>query len=199
MNKREKDASQTRKKLLSAANELIKEKGIANISVEDITKKAKVAKGTFYTYFKKKEDITNAVCYTNFSNVTNEILSIDNKSLIEKVYLYMTSMLKIIEDSGIKMCRSWTSNVILGKKGNEISKYDFDVQNLELILTNGIKNKELKDNTPIHEISMLIINELYGGMMGWCIDSKEEGLVKSFSWFNQDYLHEIFKKYLEEN
>ena len=59
MNKRQKSAVETKRKLISAGLELIKEKGFDAINVEDITKKAGVAKGTFYLYFKDKYDIRN--------------------------------------------------------------------------------------------------------------------------------------------
>ena len=43
--------------LLSSAFELFTEKGINNTSISDIVKHAKMAKGTFYLYFKDKFDI----------------------------------------------------------------------------------------------------------------------------------------------
>ena len=48
-----------RRALLDAAYELFLERGTAKTSVEDITSRAKVAKGTFYLYFKDKYDIKN--------------------------------------------------------------------------------------------------------------------------------------------
>ena len=43
--------------MVESAKKLIAEKGYNNTKVEDITNEAQVAKGTFYTYFKTKEDI----------------------------------------------------------------------------------------------------------------------------------------------
>lgn len=43
--------------LLYSAFELFTEKGIQNTSISDIVKRAKMAKGTFYLYFKDKYDI----------------------------------------------------------------------------------------------------------------------------------------------
>lgn len=43
-----------RRALLDAAYELFLERGTAKTSVEDITSRAKVAKGTFYLYFRTK-------------------------------------------------------------------------------------------------------------------------------------------------
>ena len=49
---------ETKKKLiLNAAIELFSQKGFDTVTVEEITRKAKVAKGAFYNFFKKKEDV----------------------------------------------------------------------------------------------------------------------------------------------
>lgn len=200
MNTRKDKAKETEQKLIDSASELIKEKGINNISIEDITNKANVAKGTFYTYFKKKEDIVEVICYKNFFDITNKILNLENKTLIEKVSIYIVDVLKEIENSGIETCRSWTSTVLKGKNNLlEVSKYDVDVKNLEMILNQYLNNKVLIKNTPIHELSMLIINEIYGCMLAWCMNDSKEGLVKSLSWFNESYLLDIFKNYIKEN
>ena len=48
---------ETRKKVFGTALNLFAAKGFDNTTIEEITQKAKVAKGTFYTFFTKKEDI----------------------------------------------------------------------------------------------------------------------------------------------
>ena len=58
MNRQEK-AEITKEKIIKAAMELSKEKVIQEINVEDITKRAGVSKGSFYTYFNKKEDVVD--------------------------------------------------------------------------------------------------------------------------------------------
>ena len=73
MNKRQKSAVETKRKLISAGLELIKEKGFDAINVEDITKKAGVAKGTFYVYFKRKEDIVMEISRTPFGEIAEEL------------------------------------------------------------------------------------------------------------------------------
>ena len=44
-------------KLLNAAFELFTSKDIQNVTISEIAKKAGVAKGTFYLYFKDKDQI----------------------------------------------------------------------------------------------------------------------------------------------
>jgi len=47
----------TKRQLLKMAIELFSKNGFEKTTIEDITKKAKVAKGTFYNFFEKKEDV----------------------------------------------------------------------------------------------------------------------------------------------
>ena len=50
-------AEATRRRLLQAAEEVIAEQGFFRASVAEITRRAGVAQGTFYLYFRAKEDI----------------------------------------------------------------------------------------------------------------------------------------------
>ena len=51
---REKKKTETKNKIFEAAGKLFKEKGIESVTVEDITREAGIAKGTFFNYFPTK-------------------------------------------------------------------------------------------------------------------------------------------------
>ena len=57
MIKRKARKENTRKKVFKVALELFTSKGFEQTTIEDITTKANVAKGTFYNFFAKKEDV----------------------------------------------------------------------------------------------------------------------------------------------
>ena len=61
-------------KLYDAAYELFGSKGIHNTVIDDIVKKAGVAKGTFYLYFKDKHDLRNRLILKKSSAVIAEAL-----------------------------------------------------------------------------------------------------------------------------
>ena len=61
MNTVEGKKQEKRRALLDAAYELFLERGAAKTSVEDITSRAKVGKGTFYLYFADKGAVTQAL------------------------------------------------------------------------------------------------------------------------------------------
>src|SRR3990172_10041401 len=50
-----------REDLLDAALAVFREKGVRTATVEDVTTRAGVAKGTFYLYFKTKEEVGGAL------------------------------------------------------------------------------------------------------------------------------------------
>lgn len=54
---RKEQALNTKKNIYEAAITLVQEKGFENVSIEDITTRANTAKGTFYLYFKSKQDL----------------------------------------------------------------------------------------------------------------------------------------------
>lgn len=54
---RKEQAQITKRNIYHAALELIESKGYENVSIEDIAQKANTAKGTFYLYFKSKQDL----------------------------------------------------------------------------------------------------------------------------------------------
>lgn len=54
---RKEQALNTKKNIYEAAITLVQEKGFENVSIEDITTRANTARGTFYLYFKSKQDL----------------------------------------------------------------------------------------------------------------------------------------------
>lgn len=65
-------ALETRKKLLEAGKRIICKKGLDNTAVEEITEAAGVSKGTFYTYFRRKEDIVFELSRQVFGRISGK-------------------------------------------------------------------------------------------------------------------------------
>src|SRR5688572_1595887 len=55
--RRARKAAEMRERIFRAAIELIAERGMANVTVEQITERADVGKGTFFNYFPNKEAV----------------------------------------------------------------------------------------------------------------------------------------------
>ncbi|GAH49469.1 unnamed protein product [marine sediment metagenome] len=65
--------------LLDTAQELFFTKGYKQTSIESIIKKIGVAKGTFYYYFKSKEDLLDKLTYKMSKKILEEV-----KKIVEK-------------------------------------------------------------------------------------------------------------------
>ncbi len=199
MTKRQENALKTRQKLLDTTENLLKTNGFNALCVEDITKTAGVAKGTFYVYFKHKEDIVSEICRGYFKEIETKIYEMKNANLIEKLSLYFDDFMKAVELYGINICREWIRNSIDPKTAldnTDMSKWQYDVNMLNNILNNAVKNKELKGNTPIELLTHLIICQLYGMMTCWCMS---DGKFEPKEWtkkFSEFQLKMMLKDYL---
>lgn len=67
----------TRGELVTAAEQLVAERGIDAISIDDVTKAAEVAKGTFYTHFADKSDLAAAIAERIRAELEAEIARIN--------------------------------------------------------------------------------------------------------------------------
>ena len=168
-------AAETRKKIVSAAKKLIAENGFENVSIEDIAIEAGVSTGSFYTYFKKKEDVIEELNQANFyrlAEITNEM---KDKNLNERLKYYCREFLAEIERVGIEICRQWIRNnitpvnIVISEK--ETTKYEHDYLAVRSLLEEGIRRGELTDDVPVDELAFYINTQLYGLMVAWCMTS----------------------------
>jgi AcrR family transcriptional regulator len=83
-----KSAEERKNEIMDIAWRFFIEKGFENTAVSDIVKAVGVAQGTFYYYFKTKEDILNAILERMLESITlklKEITSLEGLSSIEKL------------------------------------------------------------------------------------------------------------------
>ncbi|WP_375007125.1 TetR/AcrR family transcriptional regulator [Alteribacillus sp. JSM 102045] len=76
----------TKQKLLEAAEIIFGEKGFFQAGIVDITQQAEVSMGTFYTYFKTKEDIFRELVMSMQQNLRKEI-RIGTKNIVDRIEL----------------------------------------------------------------------------------------------------------------
>lgn len=100
MGKREENAKATRKAIMHATIELIAEKGYENVVVEDITKRAGIAKGTFYNYYRQKDDVITEFSNSYFSKIEDQALNVESfDSPIEELSYYLESSMQVVFES----------------------------------------------------------------------------------------------------
>ena len=171
MTKRQEIAQETRRRIYTTACSLIEKKGFANVSVEDITRACGVAKGTFYVYFKRKEEIIFECCKEWFSDVDRKARE-HKGTIIEKLAFYFKGFMEGVTCGGVELCRQWVREVInpADSPGEMCGgKYAYDHRHLTGFLNDAVKDGLLKKNTPVDTLVHLFMSELYGMMTCWCM------------------------------
>ncbi len=154
MGKLDEKKKQKREALLGAAYDLFTSQGIFDTSISDIVKKAEMAKGTFYLYFKDKFDIRTALITEKagklFSVVREKMRDKRADSLEETVIQLVDIIIDELETDK-RMLEFISKNLRWGifhkvilEGGNEVSDSFYDWYN-ELIQSSGrtFRNHEL--------------------------------------------------------
>ena len=87
-----------RELIVSSAKKVILEKGYKNISVEDITNEAGIAKGSFYTYFKSKNLVIDYILEEVIAKRKNEFKLDKRKSLENTIKSLVRTRIKLDDE-----------------------------------------------------------------------------------------------------
>ena len=125
LGKRETQKENRREEILRVAMDLFSKKGFELTTVEDITRAANVAKGTFYNFFAKKEDVLLYFLDIEISKSTDEIQrKIKRLSTIsEKIELLIATYIKYIfpnKEFSAVLIKERVMNLGTGSNSNEL-------------------------------------------------------------------------------
>lgn len=86
--RKEREKEQKKALMLDAAEELILEKGLDNLNMDEVAERAEVSKGSLYLYFKNKTDLVLGICNKATGMLSKEIAEVLTKDIpgIEMVY-----------------------------------------------------------------------------------------------------------------
>ncbi len=154
MGKLDEKKKQKREALLGAAYDLFTSQGIFDTSISDIVKKAEMAKGTFYLYFKDKFDIRTALITEKAGklfSVVREKMRDKKADSLEETVIRLVDIIIDELDADKRMLEFISKNLRWGifhkvilEGGNEVSDSFYDWYN-ELIRSSGrtFRNHEL--------------------------------------------------------
>ena len=166
--------------LLDASAVIFARDGVADAKIEDITAQASVSKGTFYLYFKSKDEAAAAV----WRRYIDEFISVGEAILADDRVPASTRLVRIFES----LLRFTFSNADLHRNlylaaGSEVVKSAANQRLIELIgrtAQQGVDSGELECDQP--ELAASI---LYHGLCGATLDAlrmrppKADALIKA--------------------
>ena len=201
MTNRQKAALETRKKLIEAARQIVSERGLAGTQVEEITKLCGVSKGTFYTYFKRKEDVVYAICWGKFDEIRDAALS-SREPFPTRLTGYMVDFCAYIEKESLKLCQEWIRNTADPDfAGNQFGsdKLQLDIAAVTALIEDGVRRGELKKNVPVELLSHTLVDVMYGEMLCWATSNGAFRFSEKTRDFCDKFLNGLLKPYLNEN
>jgi len=201
MTNRQKAALETRKKLMEAARKIVSERGLAGTQVEEITKLCGVSKGTFYTYFKRKEDVIYALCRGKFEEIRERALA-SSEPFPARLAAYMVDFCAYIEKESLKLCQEWIRNTADPDfAGNQCGsdKLQLDIAAVTALIEDGVRRGELKKNVPVELLSHTLVDVMYGEMLCWATSNGAFRFSEKTRDFCDKFLNGLLKPYLNEN
>ena len=200
MTNRQIAALETRHKLLDAAKKLICEKGLVNTSIEEITKACGVSNGTFYTYFKRKEDVVFELSREMYRGIYEEAQAHDGP-FMERLVFYMVNFSGHIERDGLKLCQEWVRNTVdpdLVETPYNKDKLHVDIDSMKGIIEKGVERGELTDDTPVEALANALVDVIYGEMLCWDMSGGAYSFEERTGKFCEIFLRSIINPYLKK-
>lgn len=152
----------TRKKVFTVALDLFTSKGFEKTTIEDITKKANVAKGTFYNFFAKKEDVLVYYLDSKISQSHEKFRINTGSNFIEQYEALISYYLKYIFRNKNFAKILLKERVI--SQGSKNNPYELKVkQTVAQLIDSAKQRKEISDHIDTSRIVEVVtgINTLY--------------------------------------
>lgn len=173
LTKRKINSLETKDKLLQSALTLFTKYGYDNVTVDEITQKAGVSKGSFYTHFPSKDYILVQE-FAKIDNIYQDALNKLPKTATssEKIKTMFNAMTKYCEDiAGIEFLRVVYINQISKKKTAQIiNNRERNLYKLyKNIIQEGIDSGEFKFNLSLDYALELMIRICRSLLYDWCL------------------------------
>lgn len=170
LTKRKVQAGETREKIYNTAFRLITERGFDNITVDEICSESGVAKGSFYHYFKSKDDIvieTYKIIDQKYSDEIEQLPASMNS--FDKILATVGFQAKYADMKGVDFVRQIYKSQLESGTDFFISEERPYFKILKKIIDDGIKKNEIKDTYSSVEITRWILSFSRGITYDWCL------------------------------
>lgn len=152
-------------RLLNSGFKLFTHKGFKETSIQEIVDDAKVAKGTFYTYFKDKFELRNILIERKsnklFNDAIKELQKTDIKKLDEQVIFIIDYIIDVLNKNQI-LLQFIAKNLSWGIYTRTINELyqstEAEQSSIYQLFVDGIKEQNIKLENP--EVTLYMIIEL---------------------------------------
>lgn len=176
-------AQKTKNKLMAASLSLFKERGFDSVTIDEITQKAEVAKGTFYTYFGTKSDIIVDSFWEidNFYDVYSSRNLSRSKTAGDKLLAFTRAQMRYVRDAvGNANLKILYANQALQSDSNKMitntnRKWHSIIKK---IILEGQSSGEFREDLDADRLTQLFNRSARGVFLDWCVQDAAFDLVK---------------------
>lgn len=168
--KRQERALETKKKIFETAFSLMEEKGFDNITISEISKMSGVAKGSFYTYFKSKDDIVIELYKDVDEKYSNEVKNLpEGTPAFNKVLAAVGFQASYAVKRGVKFTTQIYKSQLESGTDFFISEERPFFKIIKESIEEGIASKELNPDINAAETARWIVTLSRGITYDWCL------------------------------
>ncbi|KAB2489446.1 TetR family transcriptional regulator [Priestia endophytica] len=170
------------KRILQASIEVISEKGLHKASISEIAKKAGIAQGTFYLYFKSKHDLIPAIA--------DYLLTLTLKSVQEEVKEGESfwDTLKVLIADTFKITEKHKDIIVLVYSGlafnHSLDKWELVYEPyyswLGNVMEKAVKQNEIRSTTNVKWTSKTIINLIENAAERYYIGQEQDQSLEKY-------------------
>lgn len=180
MKTRKEQAEETRQEVLDSFLSLIREKSFDDITIKDICQNAGVSIGTYYYYFKDKEECTKSIIGLMEAHMENFFDGLENGSACQKLAAYMKywgtqyrDFLGLNASINVNQCQMAFEPEFF------IDPDRTAVKHIRQLVSEAKQSGELKKGSDVEEITVHLINITRGIIYSWCLLRGSYDLIKT--------------------
>lgn len=194
-----KKAERTKAKLLVSAKKLISERGFDRVSVEDITRDSGVAKGTFYHYFKCKEDVVAELSFQSAQATISKAINREG-SVTERCYYFFVETCRDAEWTGIRLVRQWLRETMeRPAEDSEARDALYNIYNAVISIYKAHQGEgpgELMKDAPLDTLAKLMMSHLIGVLTVWCMMNASFSITGESTKYMKIDIENLLKPFL---
>jgi TetR/AcrR family transcriptional repressor of nem operon len=191
-------AENTRDKLIAISIQIMAIKGFNNTGIAEILTQADVPKGSFYHYFKSKDDLGFAIIEEYGQNLHQGLinhLKDSNGSTLSRLKSYFTMILGYFE-ANLGLC-----NCLLGNLGQELSMQNSAMREaifahyraLEMTIAECLRKAKTEGELPAHLDEELLAKMFFASWEGCLVRARLEQSAQPLRDVLTLYFSVVFK------
>ena len=189
LTKRKLQALETRGRIFETAKRLFREQGIDRTSIADIVGAAGVSTGTFYLYFKSKDQIVSEIYMGEDSYYDSLAGQLTAPTWTEKIVEYFDRSSRHIESNGLEIVKQlyFPTNPAISQQ-----RRGLNAGAVERIVVQARNAGELRRDIDADEIVKYLFSLTSGIIFEWCIQDGSFDMNKRTVQFIR-YALEVFR------